>query len=161
MEVGVICFNLARLTGVVYCGSLLPLMASNSSNGAHLLSFHPPSLCWWGWQNMGGGGEFVCVKLWRLECDERTDVRRGFVCLRLCTYLVKLCFWSRDAHKVRKHVVCRLYEIRRDRTRTEAEHSWSAGQLMVCSRLSYYLEKSSKRMYRHISTSMKLLTLKW
>lgn len=44
MEVEVICFNLARLTGVVYCGSLLLLMASNSSNGAHLLSFHPPSL---------------------------------------------------------------------------------------------------------------------
>lgn len=52
MEVGVICFNLARLTGVVYCGSLLPLMASNSSNGTHLLSFHPPSLPWWRWRNM-------------------------------------------------------------------------------------------------------------
>lgn len=52
MEVGVIYFNLARLTGVVYCGSLLPLMASNLSNGAHLLSFHPPSLHWWGWRNM-------------------------------------------------------------------------------------------------------------
>lgn len=52
MEVEVICFNLARLTGVVYCGSLLLLMASNSSNGAHLLSFHPPSLHWWGWPNI-------------------------------------------------------------------------------------------------------------
>lgn len=51
MEVEVICFNLARLTGVVYCGSLLLLMASNSSNGAHLLSFHPPSLHWWVWPN--------------------------------------------------------------------------------------------------------------
>lgn len=44
MEVEAICFNLARLTGVVYCGSVLPLMASNSSNGSHLLSFHRPSL---------------------------------------------------------------------------------------------------------------------
>ena len=65
MEVGVICFNLAGLTGVAYCGSLLPLMASNSSNGAHLLSFHPPSLLWWGWQNMIKNRKtpFICVKL--------------------------------------------------------------------------------------------------
>lgn len=64
MEVGVICFNLARLTGVVYCGSLLPLMASNSSNGTHLLSFHPPSLHWWGWQNMEEKNIYIYLLVW-------------------------------------------------------------------------------------------------